>query len=651
MGVGVNRVRGDNAVDTTGSAIGYIGKKFMGTHDYSARSPGINTARADQERSLGLQSRGMQSELGAAIQDRALGRGGPSVAQQQLQRGQAQNQLAARSMAASARGGNVALGNRMAAQGQQQAMAQTGEQTAMLRAQEQIAAQQLGSQHAASQRQQDLLARGYSIEEARAAADADLKAQEINARIAEGTAQRGQSPIAMGIGALAALSDVRAKENVTPLYSDFYGKEQVAPAAPNMFAGNVATPAPNAQYLHVAQDQSAAAPGSDAQLQEMKQNRFQAAMQNGGAQGGGDSASSGMLAGLQLGSMLSDFRSKTGVTAAQSREDLRSVNPVTYSYKPEHAARMAVETAATPEQRAMVYADKRAPRLGILAQDLEKSPAFDSSVIETPAGKAVERDRALSTALAELGGLNKRLEAIEKTEYPELRQPGEAAKEKPKARAPKGGSTLPAAKRRDGPISRYLGAPAPAASLADIKGKQFTTFDVTAGRDTEMRNADPPLRNENLPPAPKEEPDNRNDIEKSRDVVSGLGYQTRSRADRPSDIESARPASNRYVYKPDPTHPENQAFYKTAQVERSAGTPEDATRLAVKVLRGQTFPKEVAGHEGIDPTHESFSIRPLSDISPDDVERLIDTPGVKKSDIRKALERLRIEEEYGGSVM
>jgi hypothetical protein len=61
----------------------------------------------------------------------------------------------------------------------------------------------------------------------------------------------------------------------------------------------------------------------------------------------------------------------------------------------------------------MVYDDKREPRLGIVAQDLERSPAFDASVIETPAGKAIERDRALSTALAELGGLDKRLRALE----------------------------------------------------------------------------------------------------------------------------------------------------------------------------------------------------------------------------------------------
>jgi hypothetical protein len=72
----------------------------------------------------------------------------------------------------------------------------------------------------------------------------------------------------------------------------------------------------------------------------------------------------------------------------------------------------------------MVYQDKRAPRAGIIAQDLERSPAFAPAVVDTPAGKAVERDRALSVALAELGGLDKRLRQIERPEYPTTRQPG-----------------------------------------------------------------------------------------------------------------------------------------------------------------------------------------------------------------------------------
>lgn len=101
--------------------------------------------------------------------------------------------------------------------------------------------------------------------------------------------------------------------------------------------------------------------------------------------------------------MQSDFRAKE-MTADESRAALAPVQPVNYRYNPEASARMAMETGETPSQRAMVFADKRTPRDGIIAQDLQKSPAFAPSVMNTPAGLAVERDRALSTNLAATAG-------------------------------------------------------------------------------------------------------------------------------------------------------------------------------------------------------------------------------------------------------
>jgi hypothetical protein len=101
--------------------------------------------------------------------------------------------------------------------------------------------------------------------------------------------------------------------------------------------------------------------------------------------------------------MISDFFAKE-MSADESRDALEPVEPVRYQYKPEASARMAAETGTTPEEQAMVYADKRAPRDGIIAQHLQKSPAFRSSVMQTPAGLAVERDRAISTNLAATAG-------------------------------------------------------------------------------------------------------------------------------------------------------------------------------------------------------------------------------------------------------
>lgn len=99
----------------------------------------------------------------------------------------------------------------------------------------------------------------------------------------------------------------------------------------------------------------------------------------------------------------SDFRAKE-MTADESRAALAPIDPVNYRYKPEAAARMAVEQGATPAERSMVFRDKRAPRDGIIAQQLQQSPAFAPSVMNTPAGLAVERDRALSTNLAATAG-------------------------------------------------------------------------------------------------------------------------------------------------------------------------------------------------------------------------------------------------------
>lgn len=98
---------------------------------------------------------------------------------------------------------------------------------------------------------------------------------------------------------------------------------------------------------------------------------------------------------------------------ARSRRDLGPVQPVVYRYNPESSTRQALQTAETPQQAAMVYADKRTPRTGIVAQDLQKSPAFAPAVKQTPAGLAVDRDRALSASLFELAGLDKRLRMLE----------------------------------------------------------------------------------------------------------------------------------------------------------------------------------------------------------------------------------------------
>lgn len=94
--------------------------------------------------------------------------------------------------------------------------------------------------------------------------------------------------------------------------------------------------------------------------------------------------------------MMSDANVKEGIKEATPAYE--GVLPVQYRYKKEAAEAIGTDTE---------------PRVGILAQHLEKSPKFRGSVVETPLGKAVDVNRALSTALAEGAALHKRLSKVE----------------------------------------------------------------------------------------------------------------------------------------------------------------------------------------------------------------------------------------------
>ena len=387
---------------------------------------------------LSNQTRLQQTELGNAVQDRALGRAGPSVAEKQMQAGLAGGRAAIASKVAGARGMSRGAAQRAGIRATSDLAAQTNQQTGMLRANEQIAAQQLGMQNWQAQRQQDLLQRGYTIDEANALMNAQLKAEDINARIAEGNATRAQGPAMAGIGAIAGavagLSDVRAKEILysdysdKEMYSDFTGKE-LQPSA--LMPGAAPLPQPASPALQV---QPATMPEDPAQKSRLSQSIQAGADAGPGAQKS-DSGSGGLLAGLQLGSMLSDFVQKefdrNAVRSSESKRNLDPIDPVTYRYKPEASARMADEETQRANLRAQlfgggalsqgeadtvggaVFADKRQPRDGIVAQQLQQSPGYRDAVVGTPAGLAVQRDRALSQALHDLAGMNQRVDALE----------------------------------------------------------------------------------------------------------------------------------------------------------------------------------------------------------------------------------------------
>ena len=87
-------------------------------------------------------------------------------------------------------------------------------------------------------------------------------------------------------------------------------------------------------------------------------------------------------------------------SAAGSRDALAPVGEYQYQYKPEFAAVQGTDTE---------------PRVGVMAQDLERSPSPElrSVVVNTPHGKAIDSKRALSANLGLTAGLDKRLREIE----------------------------------------------------------------------------------------------------------------------------------------------------------------------------------------------------------------------------------------------
>lgn len=98
---------------------------------------------------------------------------------------------------------------------------------------------------------------------------------------------------------------------------------------------------------------------------------------------------------------LSDERLKTGIQSEGNMADdfLSTLHPESYHYaSPENEPR--------PDPNGGRY-------LGVIAQDMEKSPAGKQAVTETPKGKAIAGGAGLSAALAGLGRLNERVKELE----------------------------------------------------------------------------------------------------------------------------------------------------------------------------------------------------------------------------------------------
>lgn len=142
-----------------------IGNAYGGTlEDAIAGAQGRTTPMAGAAYGAGAiingrdsaEARRGQMGLVQALQARAAGRGGPSVAEMQMNRGLGTAIAAQRSQAASARGVNPGMAQRLASQGIASSTARTNIDAGMLRAQEQMAAEGSLAQALAGVRGQDI---------------------------------------------------------------------------------------------------------------------------------------------------------------------------------------------------------------------------------------------------------------------------------------------------------------------------------------------------------------------------------------------------------------------------------------------------------------------------------------------------------------
>lgn len=104
--------------------------------------------------------------------------------------------------------------------------------------------------------------------------------------------------------------------------------------------------------------------------------------------------------------LMSDERAKTdrqklldmATKPEANKENLDEIDGYTYRYKPEAAARIGEDTGVRP---------------GVMAQHLERAPAGEAVVSDTPGGKMLDVNRALGFSLAGVAGLDKRLQRLE----------------------------------------------------------------------------------------------------------------------------------------------------------------------------------------------------------------------------------------------
>ena len=323
----------------------------------AAQSAGMDPAQQAEFRKR-------QLALGDALMAQSMGQG-PSVAGSQLQQSTDMNLQAALAQAASSRGGSLGAAQYQLGNARANIQQQAAQQLAQTRIQEQMAARSQLGDVLNSGRGGDLSVAGMN--------------QQNNQFNAGQTNQ--QSQVQGGLNQATGQANLNANVQQEQFKQDMLTK---------LTQGQISYQ----QY----QDQMA-----------VNQNQFNAGLANqayGIDQGVGvqQSAQSTQIAGATIGAigsmagmaMMSDERNKTDIVDGDghAKAFLDALVAKNYSYKDEKWG--------------------AGPRMGIMAQDAEKSALGKSFVMDTKNGKMLDVNKALSAALASMAYLNKRVNSIER---------------------------------------------------------------------------------------------------------------------------------------------------------------------------------------------------------------------------------------------
>ena len=357
----------------------------------------------------------------------------PSLAESQMKQGIAQANQNAMQAASGSSGVNRAMAFRNAQNNASNAAAQG----AIAGGQQRLQEQQLGAQGYAQtlQGRENMQNQVLGLQNQ---SQANLNNQyATNAQIAQANAKNESGSVggmmAMGGAALAALSDEAAKTDVKSLLPGV--TVDAMPAIDQLPAAQSSSPADSGGGTGGGFMSMGTSMLSDIKTKNVA--KASQTPQNVGGSGAGfyDLAnminqksaaatptapaetpdySSGFVSGSDVGPSDTFFSDK------ESKEALDPVKPYSFDYKDKFAHELGMEAAKNAYLQA--FMDAKKPRVGVMAQDLQKSPEGKEIVMPNPDGMevngrqalAIDGKRAIGFLLANQADLNGRLKGLER---------------------------------------------------------------------------------------------------------------------------------------------------------------------------------------------------------------------------------------------